>query len=122
VLERRLRIIEKILKNCDVDIATGCWLWRGPDSGNGKGGGYPRMSLDGCTVAVHRVIYTCFNGYVPNKRQLDHTCTTRRCVNPTHLEIVTNKRNSRLRVQREKETRKCSVGIDGADGPTPETL
>ena len=94
--DRRLSILEKVQRRVEVDCA-GCWNWIGPDSGNGRGGGYPRMCLDGQTVSVHRVIYTHFYGYVPGKKQIDHKCRNRRCVNPDHLEMVTHKENQRRR-------------------------
>lgn len=94
---RRDAVLERVLKCVAVDEATGCWEWTGPTSGNGRGGGYPRMALDGQTVAVHRVVYTHFHGYVPSKKQIDHTCRNRCCVCPDHLEMVTHRENQRRR-------------------------
>ena len=51
------------------------------------------MSLDGATVAVHRVMWTNEHGYIPPKKQIDHRCCNRMCVNPLHLEMVTHKEN-----------------------------
>lgn len=96
-LSRRTLILDKILQRVEVDEETGCWNWTGPTSGGGRGGGYPRMCLDGQTVAVHRVIFTHFYGFIPGKKQIDHTCRNRLCVNPEHLEIVTHKENQRRR-------------------------
>lgn len=75
-----------------------CWMWTGGTSGqNGRGANYPRMTLSGQTVAVHIVMYTNFFGYVPGKRQVDHKCRNRLCVNPSHLSLVSNKENARRR-------------------------
>ena len=95
---RRQRILHKVISNVTTTF-EGCWLWTGPDSGTGRGGGYPRMSLDGQTVAVHRVIYTEFYGYIPSKKQIDHVCRNRMCVNPEHLEMVTHKENQKRRAK-----------------------
>lgn len=76
-----------------------CRLWDGPTSGEGRGGGYGRMSLDGQTVAVHIVSFVNENGYVPGKKQLDHLCRRRLCWNDKHLEMVTHKRNQKRRDQ-----------------------
>lgn len=95
-MTRRDRIREKIMARVDVDPVTGCWLWTGPDSGkNGRGNGYPRMWLDGQTVAVHIVMWTNEHGFIPKKRELDHACRNRLCVRPDpgHLEMVTHSRN-----------------------------
>jgi len=76
---------------------TPCWLWQGATSGEGRGGGYGRISIDSCSSAVHRVVYTMIHGYVPAKRQIDHRCTNRLCCNPIHLEDMTHKQNQRKR-------------------------
>ncbi|WP_292130972.1 HNH endonuclease signature motif containing protein [Mesorhizobium sp.] len=74
-----------------------CHIWTGPDSGSGRGGGYPRMSLDGQTVAVHLVNWTNEHGFIPGKKQLDHLCRTRLCIRDDHLELVTHKQNQKRR-------------------------
>ncbi len=94
---RRYEVIMRVLSRVQI-TEDGCWEWQGPNSGsNGRGCGYPRMALDGQTVAVHRVVYTHFYGYIPGKKQIDHTCRNRCCVNPLHLEMVTHKENQKRR-------------------------
>lgn len=102
---RRDAIFEKIMSRVEISTihthdGTPCWLWQGPTSGAGRGGGYGRMSLDGQTVAVHIVMFTHFFGYVPGKKQIDHKCCKRNCCNPAHLEQVTHKTNQKRRAQR----------------------
>lgn len=94
---RRDEIFRRVLDNVFMCGRSGCWLWLGPNSGDGRGGGYPRMSLDGQTVAVHRAMYVTVNGYVPGKKHIDHVCRNRMCVNPSHLELVTHRENCRRR-------------------------
>ena len=97
---RRSEIENKIYSMVNVEdrgFDTPCHIWTGSDSGNGRGGGYPRMCLSGQTVAVHRVMYTHVFGYIPSKKQVDHLCRNRMCVNPDHLEMVTHKENQRRR-------------------------
>lgn len=96
ITERWNTILLKVLANV-IKTEDGCWIWQGGHSGTGRGGGYPRMSLDGQTVAVHRIMYVHFNGFVPSKKQIDHKCRNRLCVNPHHLEMVTHKENQRRR-------------------------
>lgn len=106
--DRRTRIREKIMARVEIDPVTGCWNWTGPTSGeNGRGAGYPRMSLDGQTVAVHLVMWTNEHGYIPGKKELDHACRNRRCVrpDPDHLELVTHKRN----ILRQWEARRAAM-------------
>jgi hypothetical protein len=104
-LSRRHSIRAKIMSRIVVDEETGCWLWTGPTSGTeGRGAGYPRMSLAGQTVAVHIVMWTNEHGFIPGKKELDHVCRNRLCVRPEpdHLEMVTRKRNA---IRREEARR-----------------
>lgn len=102
--QRRQRIIAKIEANTEfVDPPEGlehlgpCEIWQGGHSGDGRGGNYPRATIDGQTVAVHRVVATDEFGYLPSKRQVDHLCGRRMCVARRHLEPVTHKENQRRR-------------------------
>lgn len=94
--DRRWLIISRIVNRVEVS-PEGCWLWLGSHSGEGRGGGYGRMSLDGHTVSVHRTMYAALYGPIPGRKQIDHTCCNRLCCNPSHLEMVTHKQNQRRR-------------------------
>lgn len=106
----RIETLEKIMSRTIVmpgPLETPCRVWTGPTSGEeGRGCGYPRMSLFGQTVAVHRVVYTNVHGYVPGKKQIDHKCRNRLCVADDHLEMVTHRVNQRRRDAAIK-ARKC---------------
>ena len=99
---RRQMIFEKIMAQTIRDEESGCLIWTGPTSGTGRGGGYPRMKLDGQTVAVHRVLFTHYHGYIPGKKQIDHECNNRLCLEIGHHQMMTHKRNQRLRDQRRR--------------------
>lgn len=108
---RRSDILDKIFKRTkeinlgyidEAGNSSNCLIWTGPTSGEGRGGGYPRMSLDSQTVAVHLVIFTHYYGFIPGKKQVDHKCNNRLCIEKTHLQLVTHKRNIWLRDQRAK--------------------
>lgn len=105
---RRSDIRQKVKDRCHIDPDTGCWIWQGPTSGDGRGGGYARMSLSGHTVAVHRVMFINEHGFVPLKKQIDHTCRNRLCCNPDHLEMVTHKENQKRRDKAQREMREVA--------------
>lgn len=44
-------------------------------------------------VGAHRVVYEELVGPIPDGLMLDHLCRVRHCVNPEHLEPVTNREN-----------------------------
>lgn len=109
---RRDDILTRIKSNC-IEVDRGfvldgepsfCLEWQGATSGegNGAGRGYGRVSINGCTSAVHRVVATHYFGFIPLRRDVDHKCNNRLCCNPYHLEIVTPKENHRRRVRRSK--------------------
>ena len=109
--ERNLVIYEKIISRVEIidlgfilnGVPSACWIWQGGTSGNGRGGGYGRMSLYGCTTAVHLVMWKINRGVIPAGRQIDHMCNNRLCCNLDHLQMVTNLKNQRLRAKRQKE-------------------
>lgn len=109
-MSRRDRIRSKVLERVvriepPEGVEGSCWIWTGPTSGDiGRGAGYPRMSLDGATVAVHRVMWVVENGPIPPRKQIDHTCRRRLCVNPDHGEMVTHRLNCRRRDESRQES------------------
>jgi hypothetical protein len=70
-----------------------CWLWLGYcRDGEGR---YPWMYFEGRPLAAYRVAYILLVGPIPEGLQLDHLCRVPPCVNPAHLEPVTQQENIR---------------------------
>lgn len=51
------------------------------------------MRVDGKLYHAHRLAYEIFREPIPNGLVIDHLCKKHDCVNPDHLEPVTNKIN-----------------------------
>lgn len=83
-----------------------CHIWTGSHSGNGRGGQYGRISVNGITSATHIIVFTHYHGYIPCKMQVDHLCNNRLCCNPEHLELVTHQENQKRRVARQTKAKK----------------
>lgn len=67
----------------------GCRLWTGYLTD-----GYGRVRIGGGRfTGAHQVAWTLANGPVPDGLVLDHLCRRRHCIEPSHLEPVTNREN-----------------------------
>lgn len=72
----------------------GCVIFTGHLNNNGYGTiGEGRKR--GKNLYAHRVAYELLVGPIPEGLVLDHLCSTRRCINPHHLEPVTQNENVR---------------------------
>ena len=79
--------IESILGR--VKKTDACWIWTGFCNKEG----YGHVSMNGRLEQAHRVVYEALKGPIPDGLVLDHTCRNPSCVNPDHLEPVTQQEN-----------------------------
>lgn len=78
-----------------VEKGEGCWLWTGTVDGHGYGV-LGRGGRGEGNVLAHRAAWELTHGPIDEARpHLDHLCRVRLCVNPEHLEPVTQAENNR---------------------------
>lgn len=78
-----------------VNPSTDCWEWTASLSTKGYGQIGSGGIYGGKLLSAHRVAYEIYVGQIPKGLQLDHLCRVRHCVNPSHLEPVTARENTR---------------------------
>ena len=66
-----------------------CWIW----NWSKNKGGYGRITISGKKILAHRYMYEIKKGEIGDI-QLDHLCRKRDCVNPDHMDKVTNMVNT----------------------------
>lgn len=85
------RITTPILEKYTID-SNGCWLWGGCLTKDGYG---KIQTREKPYTSAHRYFYEKKNGAIPADKIIDHLCRNRRCVNPCHMELVSNTENIR---------------------------
>lgn len=103
-----------------IDPISGCWSWTGALNNrgyavvaDGKGG----------SMLGHRAAWEERNGPIPDGAQIDHvchnadrdcpggaTCKHRHCINPAHLEAVTQATNTRRAIRSRHPRTHCAKG------------
>lgn len=73
-----------------IEIAESlCWLWRGSINSTG----YGSFVAGNRKYLAHRFSYEHFIGPIGAGLVIDHLCRVRECVNPDHIEAVSQKVN-----------------------------
>lgn len=72
-----------------VEKTETCWNWTGCVLKSGHG----QTWFNGKQIYAHRYFYELLVGKIPEGLVIDHLCENKRCVNPEHLEPVSDSEN-----------------------------
>ena len=82
---------QRVWRHVSFDTVTDCWLWTGATQ---RGYGVFNLGARGIGfVRAHRYVYELLRGRIADGLVLDHLCRNSGCVNPWHLEAVTQRTN-----------------------------
>lgn len=71
-------------------IKDECLFWKGKTTSSN----YGHCTISGQQIVVHRVVYALTNQKdVSSIAQVHHKCANRKCINPDHLQEVSNREN-----------------------------
>lgn len=76
-----------------IERTTSCWLWKASRIGSRVK--YGAFGIGREVYLAHRVAYWISRGEITDGLHVDHLCSNPLCVNPDHLETVTQTENNR---------------------------
>ena len=115
----RTNIRDRILRQCEEVVETGCWRWTGRLGHGGYGRMFVRRTHLGIanTVGAHRASYFAFHGPPPSDMDVDHICFVPACVNPEHLRLLAPAEN---RIRRRPRPARVVTACRHGHAYTPE--
>lgn len=122
-----LRLIIERLEPIDDD-PDACWRLRGATQ-------YPRLTIGGITISIHRFICGLVSGAIPAGWVVDHECHNRdphcrddrrcphrRCIRPDHLVLRTAGENIRRGRRHEQRRQSTRDGVIPFPAPLPYAI
>lgn len=90
-------MIERFMHYVEMVPESGCWVWMASLNSFGYGQFGLREPVRR-PYPAHRVSYVIHHGPIEPGLVIDHKCRVRACVNPNHLQMVTQAQNMELAV------------------------
>lgn len=72
--------------------------------------GHVRITVNGKSYYLHRLVYSDNYGEIPNDNVVRHKCDNPNCINPEHLELGTHADNVADRVERQRSAKGSQNG------------
>jgi hypothetical protein len=102
---RNMNQLTDVLNKYKID-KNGCWIY----TGNKDKHGYGIFYFQQASYKAHRISWMLKYGQIKERKVLDHLCKNKSCINPDHLEAVSQLENV-LRHERQKHCKGCSCEV-----------
>src|SRR6266849_2555346 len=108
-MPRRTNTLQNIKSHSIRDDESGCLLYTKALDKDG----YPRISLQGKKGLGSQIVFELSYGAIPEGYQVDHICHVRRCIEPSHLRVLTHRQNViHIKAYMEKRQQRLRTFID----------
>jgi hypothetical protein len=107
IKEKYMAYLDRFFKKIIVDDKEKipkiglCWIW----SAGLTRGGYGQFKFYSGMVYSHRLSFRLFRGKIPEGLHVCHKCDNRRCVNPSHFFLGTNKDNMDDKIKKSRHSK-----------------
>lgn len=102
----RKKLQDYIVARCTV-ADDGCWNWNLSIGNHGYGQASQPALFGGRVALAHRMSFAAFVSTPDKKNQIDHICKNKICVNPEHLEEVSQRLNVRRQFGGTEDVTRC---------------
>lgn len=81
--------LNRLWEKIDIKSDDDCWLWNSCKNPQGFGLiSYRHKNGKDVSLVASRIVYMIYNGEIPKKGMVYHTCKNSNCCNPKHLRLV----------------------------------
>ena len=101
--------LNNFMAKVSIDSTSLCWIWTAATAGRGYG--VFRLNNPRRQDYAHKIAYREWRGEIPAGYIVHHKCENVRCVNPVHLETVTQSWHM-LQHKNDDKGNFCSQGHD----------
>ena len=100
----------QVYRDC-VAVDRGCWGWSGYANHHGYGVVRFMRERVNTYVLAHRLSYVIHHGPIPAGLHVLHSCDNKRCTNPLHLRVGTDRENSQDAMIRGRVAKKVPPAV-----------